>query len=77
MLARVLTSLIRAYQLAVSPFTLPSCRYHPTCSEYARQAIEGHGAVQGAWLGTKRLCRCHPWGGHGYDPVPASRRVSP
>jgi putative membrane protein insertion efficiency factor len=77
MLARVLTSLIRGYQLAISPLTLPSCRFHPTCSEYARQAIETHGAVRGTWLGAKRICRCHPWGGHGYDPVPRGRRVRP
>lgn len=58
------------YQRCVSPFTPPSCRFTPTCSEYARQAIVKHGPVKGLWLAVKRLLRCHPWGGSGYDPVP-------
>ena len=49
---------------------LPSCRYMPSCSEYAYEAIDAHGILKGGWYSTKRLCRCHPWGGHGYDPVP-------
>jgi len=61
---------IRLYQLVVSPFTPPSCRYLPTCSEYAAVAIARHGACAGGWLTVKRLARCHPWGGHGHDPVP-------
>lgn len=52
---------------------LPSCRYLPSCSEYAVEALGAHGALRGSWLTTKRLCRCHPWGSHGYDPVPAPR----
>ncbi len=48
----------------------PSCRYTPTCSEYAIEAIKKHGPFKGLWLATKRILRCHPWGGHGYDPVP-------
>ena len=51
-------------------YELPSCRFTPTCSEYMRQAIVKHGPIKGLWLGTKRLLRCHPWGGSGYDPVP-------
>lgn len=62
--------LIRGYQLLVSPFFPPSCRYFPSCSEYARQAVTRHGPLIGAWLAAKRLARCHPWGGLGYDPVP-------
>ncbi|MES2984559.1 MAG: membrane protein insertion efficiency factor YidD [Pseudomonadota bacterium] len=65
-----LLGLIRAYQLFVSPFTMPACRFAPTCSHYAREAIERHGACVGTWLALKRLARCHPFGGSGYDPVP-------
>ncbi len=70
MLGRILSGIIRFYQVAVSPLTPPSCRYTPTCSAYAREAIEVHGAVRGTWLAVRRLLRCHPWGGYGYDPVP-------
>jgi putative membrane protein insertion efficiency factor len=69
-LSAVLRGLIRAYQLVVSPLLLPSCRYLPSCSEYAAEAIATHGAPYGAWLALKRLLRCHPWGGSGWDPVP-------
>lgn len=58
------------YQRVISPFTPPSCRFTPTCSEYARQAIAKYGPFKGLWLALKRLSRCHPWGGSGYDPVP-------
>ncbi|MDO4195111.1 MAG: membrane protein insertion efficiency factor YidD [Prevotellaceae bacterium] len=61
---------IRFYQVCISPLTPPSCRYTPTCSEYARQAIIKHGPVKGLYLAVKRILRCHPWGGSGYDPVP-------
>lgn len=61
---------IRLYQLAISPLFLPSCRYQPTCSHYAIQAIEKHGIAKGFLLAIKRISRCHPWGGSGYDPVP-------
>ena len=61
---------IRFYQLAISPHFPPACRYTPTCSQYAIEAIRKHGPLQGLWLGVKRICRCHPWGGSGYDPVP-------
>ena len=66
----LLTAPIRAYQLAMSPLLPSSCRFTPSCSHYAIAAIERHGAIKGVWLGTKRICRCHPWGGSGYDPVP-------
>ncbi len=61
---------IRFYQLVISPLTPPSCRFTPTCSEYARQAILKHGPFKGLYLAIRRLLRCHPWGGSGYDPVP-------
>jgi len=70
MLNRVLIALVRFYQKAISPWTLPSCRYVPTCSSYAVEALQVHGAARGGWLAVRRICRCHPWGGHGYDPVP-------
>ena len=72
MLGRILIGAVRGYQLLVSPWTPPACRYTPSCSVYAIEAIEEHGAVRGAWLAVRRIGRCHPWGGHGYDPVPAA-----
>jgi putative membrane protein insertion efficiency factor len=61
---------IRAYQLLISPAFPPSCRYYPSCSHYAAQAVELHGPWRGSLLAARRLLRCHPWGGSGYDPVP-------
>ncbi len=61
---------IRFYQLCISPLTPPSCRYTPTCSTYAIEALRRHGPVRGSWLALRRILRCHPWGGSGYDPVP-------
>lgn len=58
------------YKYSISPMLPPSCRYTPTCSEYAIQAIKKYGPFKGFWLATKRIARCNPWGGHGYDPVP-------
>jgi putative membrane protein insertion efficiency factor len=58
------------YRYCISPFTSASCRYTPTCSEYALQAIKKYGPFKGGWLTVKRIGRCHPWGGHGYDPLP-------
>lgn len=63
---------VRAYRLFLSPWLGRSCRYQPTCSVYALEALERHGAVKGSWLAAKRLGSCHPWGGHGYDPVPGA-----
>jgi putative membrane protein insertion efficiency factor len=68
--ARGVLSLIRFYQRAISPGLGPLCRYEPTCSHYACEAIERHGLLKGGWLGLKRLSRCRPYGGRGYDPVP-------
>ncbi len=61
---------VRLYQLIISPMLPPSCRFTPTCSQYAIEALEKHGVVKGGWLTLKRIARCHPWGGSGYDPVP-------
>lgn len=68
----VALTLIRAYQLLVSPFIPGGCRFSPSCSAYASEAVERHGVVKGAWLGLKRLLRCHPFGASGHDPVPAA-----
>lgn len=74
MLKRALMALIRAYQVALSPWVGHGCRYLPTCSEYSREAIERHGALRGSWMMLARLARCHPFGGRGLDPVPAQFR---
>ena len=63
-------ALVRLWQMGPSRLMGPNCRYLPTCSAYAIEAVEKHGAIKGGWLAAKRLLRCHPWGGHGYDPVP-------
>ena len=65
--------LIRYYKIWISPLLPSSCRYHPTCSQYAIEAIQIHGTLAGLWLTGKRLLRCNPWGGYGYDPVPAKK----
>ncbi len=67
---RLLLALIRGYQLLLSPLLGANCRYQPTCSAYAREAIERHGTLRGTILAVRRISRCHPWGGSGYDPVP-------
>lgn len=69
-LAWGLKVLVRAYQLLISPVLPPSCRFTPTCSAYAIEALSKHGAVKGSWLAVTRICRCHPWNDGGYDPVP-------
>ena len=61
---------VKLYQVLLSPLLGQSCRYHPTCSQYTIEAIEKNGPIKGIWLGTKRIARCHPWGGSGHDPVP-------
>jgi len=72
----LLIALVRAYQYLLSPLLGPRCRYQPTCSEYAVQALREHGALRGGWLTVRRLSRCHPWGSSGYDPVPPRKAES-
>lgn len=61
------------YRSAISPLKPPTCRFTPTCSEYAVQALKTHGPFKGTYLAVRRIARCHPWGGHGYDPVPTKK----
>ena len=61
---------IKIYQWLVSPWLGPKCRFQPTCSHYALEALRKYGLLKGLWLTVRRISRCHPWGGHGYDPVP-------
>lgn len=70
LIGQVFILIIRFYQLAISPLFPPRCRYTPTCSAYSLQAIKKYGAFKGGWLAMKRIGSCHPWGGHGHDPVP-------
>ena len=65
-----LRRLVRLYRYFVSPMLAPACRFHPSCSAYADEAIEVHGALRGGWLAARRLCRCGPWHAGGFDPVP-------
>lgn len=67
----LIRALIRAYQLFLSPVLGANCRYAPSCSQYAAEAVRTHGPIRGLWLATRRILRCHPWAGAGYDPVPA------
>ncbi len=69
-LAYTLSIPVRAYRLVLSPWVGMNCRYHPTCSAYALEALEKHGGLRGAWLAARRIIRCHPWGGSGVDNVP-------
>lgn len=68
--------LIRGYQLLLSPWLGNNCRFQPTCSQYAIDAVRAHGVLRGLWLTTRRIGRCHPWGSHGHDPVPPRRPVA-
>lgn len=70
MLVWMLVLPIKFYQKFISPLTPPSCRFTPTCSQYALEALRKHGPIKGLWLAIRRILRCHPWGGSGYDPVP-------
>lgn len=78
----LLLALIAVYRLVAKPALQfiagpgGSCRFTPTCSRYCEEAIRTHGAISGSLLGMKRICRCHPWGGQGYDPVPAGREIT-
>ena len=67
---RVLMAMVRFYRTAISPFRPPCCRFTPTCSPYALEALEKYGAVKGSWLALRRILRCHPFHKGGYDPVP-------
>jgi putative membrane protein insertion efficiency factor len=69
---RLLHALVRGYQYVRGGRPSP-CRFVPTCSNYALDSLEEHGAIRGAWLSLRRLTRCHPWGGHGWDPVPEGK----
>lgn len=66
---KVIAGLLRTYKTAVSPLLPSACRFHPTCSEYMREAVEQYGTARGIWMGLKRLCRCHPFHSGGFDPV--------
>jgi putative membrane protein insertion efficiency factor len=70
MIKRFLLSIVRAYRWLISPMLLPACRFHPSCSSYAEEALQRHGAWRGGWLAARRVCRCGPWHAGGYDPVP-------
>lgn len=70
LLKKILILFVKFYQKILSPLCPGVCRYTPSCSQYMIEAIETHGILKGVWLGTKRILRCHPWGGSGYDPVP-------
>ena len=75
MITRGAILLVRFYQRVLSPLKPASCRFLPTCSTYTIEALQRHGPLRGGWLATKRICRCHPWGGHGYDPVPGGNQL--
>ena len=70
MITAVLRAAVRAYRWFLSPLLPRSCRFHPSCSEYADEALARYGALRGGWLAVRRVCRCGPWHGGGYDPVP-------
>ena len=73
-MSRLFVWFILAYQKIISPLLGHSCRFHPTCSEYAKEAIEKHGILSGTWLALKRISKCHPLGGSGFDPVPEEKK---
>ncbi|MFV0383618.1 membrane protein insertion efficiency factor YidD [Paracoccus sp. (in: a-proteobacteria)] len=76
-LAWILALPVRAYRLFLSPWIGHGCRFQPSCSAYALEALERHGGLRGGWLALWRILRCNPWGGSGYDPVPGSEAPSP
>ncbi|QIX28512.1 membrane protein insertion efficiency factor YidD [Nocardioides sp. JQ2195] len=69
----LLIGLLKAYRLLISPLYGQVCRFHPSCSAYALEAVTRHGSIRGSWLAVRRLARCHPWSAGGYDPVPPAR----
>ena len=69
-MSRLLVWILRGYQLAISPMLGQNCRFYPSCSQYAIEALRIHGAARGSWLAARRVCRCHPWNDGGWDPVP-------
>ena len=69
-----LIGLVKLYRLTISPWLGMNCRFQPTCSSYAIEALQVHGVVKGGWLAIRRIGRCHPWGGSGYDPVPGTEQ---
>ena len=69
-IAAAVLALLRIYKILLSPLFAGSCRYYPSCADYMAEAVRVHGAMKGVWLGTRRLARCHPFGSHGFDPVP-------
>ena len=73
-MSRLCVWFILAYQKVISPLVGPNCRFHPTCSEYAKESIEQHGIFSGTWLALKRISKCHPLGGSGFDPVPVEKK---
>jgi len=73
-LAHILSWPIKAYRLILSPWVGYHCRYHPTCSQYALEALQKHGGLKGGWLAAKRIARCNPWGQCGHDPVPDAKQ---
>ncbi|MBR5135311.1 MAG: membrane protein insertion efficiency factor YidD [Clostridia bacterium] len=73
---RIMIGMIRFYQRHISTLTPPACRFSPTCSQYAIEALERFGIVKGSALAAWRILRCHPWGGHGYDPVPEKKNTN-
>jgi putative membrane protein insertion efficiency factor len=70
MINALLIAVVQVYRRVLSPLKPPTCRFTPTCSAYAIEALSRHGTWRGSWLSVRRVCRCHPWGGHGHDPVP-------
>lgn len=74
MISSLLRLAVKGYRYYLSPLLPPSCRFYPSCSEYAEEALARHGALRGGWLAARRVCRCGPWNPGGQDPVPGSRR---
>jgi putative membrane protein insertion efficiency factor len=74
-LSKAMIFMVRGYQVALSPLLGSNCRHTPTCSAYTIEAIEEWGPLKGTWLGMKRISKCHPWGSHGYDPIPKKHKA--